>query len=522
MPKTPMIPLGLKGLNTDVPSHALPMDFFTGGNNMRAHNGALRGVNSFASETNIVFTHTTTPSGIYAAVQFTPTGSTYYNIIALAKHGSGDTWRVKAFNQSGSATTTVTNGTDVTSNTLAYSTTHKPSMFIFNECLVLNTGNGKPMYLPAQGATLRNFEYDDEVSTMALLSEPLGWIHNVNGEAIYCSKLRPFGGRLVALSLFGANGTYNERSTVVFSSPILTLGSLKSLQWTATTENSVADDIITETPGAVIDGGQLGSNFIVYKNDSVLAYAEVNSEPYVVGRVIQTDDGIIASDCWADIGNNQHIVFGNRGVYIHNGENQKQNVSKNKVQDALYNDLHEANKERCFLFRHERDKETWICIPTNGSSEGCHKAYVYAEETDTWYTRDLENYTNIFTTELSGVVRIFANQATSSSLQELHATNVVAGGTTEFSNNAIETSAHTKTLTAMYPTADATMQAGMISTDKLGTSATITMKSFDPSSDHKIDLRETGRYFDLKLQVPSTTDVNITGAEFEIKARGKR
>lgn len=522
MPKTPMIPLGLKGLNTDVPSHALSMENFTGGNNMRAHNGALRGVNSFASETNIVFTHTTTPSGIYAAVQFTPTGSTYYNIIALAKHGSGDTWRVKAFNQNGSATTTVTNGTDVTTGTLAHSTTHKPSMFIFNECLVLNTGNGKPMYLPAQGATLRNFDSDDEVSTMAILNDPLGWIPNVNGEAIYCSKLRPFGGRLAALSLFGANGTYNERSTVVFSSPILTLGSLKSLQWTATTENSVADDIITETPGAVIDGGQLGSNFIVYKNDSVLAYTEINSEPYVVGRVIQTDDGIIASDCWADIGNNQHIVFGNRGVYIHNGENQKQNVSKNKIQDALYNDLHEAKKEQCFLFRHERDKETWICIPTDGSGEGCDKAYVYAEETDTWYTRDLDNYTSIFTTEISGVVRIFATKPTSANLQELHATNVVAGGTTEFSNNAIETSAHTKTLTAMYPTADATMQAGMISTDKLGTSATITMKSFDPSSDHKIDLRETGRYFDLKLQVPSTTDVNITGAEFEIKARGKR
>jgi len=517
-----MIPLGLKGLNTDIPSHALSMDFFTGGTNMRAHNGALRGVNSFASETNIVFTDTTAPSGIYAAVQFTPTGSTYYNIIALAKHGSAPEWRVKAYNQQGPANVTIDNAAEVTTTQLAYSTTHKPSIFIFNECLILNTGNGKPVYISQQMGDLRDFERDDAKELPALLDSPLGWIHNVDGEAIHCSKLRPFGGRLVALSLFGANGTYNERSTVVFSSPVLTLGSLKSLQWTATTENSVADDIITETPGAVIDGGQLGSNFIVYKNDSVLAYTEVNAEPYVAGRVIQTDDGIIASDCWADIGNNQHIVFGNRGVYIHNGENQKQNVSKNKIQDALYSDLHEAKKEQCFVFRHERDKETWICIPTDGSGEGCDKAYVYAEETDTWYTRSLDNYNSIFTTELDGVVRIFATKPTSANLQELHATNVVSGGTVEFSNNAIETSAHTKTLTAMYPTADATMQAGMISTDKLGTAASITMKSFDPSSDHKIDLRETGRYFDLKLQVPSTTDVNITGAEFEIKARGKR
>jgi len=524
-----MIPLGLKGLNTDIPSHALSMDFFTGGENIRSHNGALRGVNRFVEETNIDFLGDVggaTPT-IYAACQFTPAGSTYYNIFALCQVGSD--WKLRGYsNQNGGEVREV----DVTNveGSIEFDTTleHKPSMFVFNECLVLNTGKSVPSYLPSQGAHLRDFNKDDVAANPGVLDAPLGWIDNTpSGEAIYCSKLRPFGGRLVALSLFGANGTYNERSTVVFSSPILTLGSLKSLQWNINTENSAADDIITETPGAVIDGGQLGSNFIVYKSDCVLTYTEVNGAPFVAGRVIQTDDGILSANCWADIGNNQHIVLGNNGVYIHNGENQKQNVSKNKIQDDLYNTI--KNKNNCFVFRHERDKETWFGVRNTNNTMGANQFYCYAEETDSWYKRTsaiaVQNNTyngqyrtrNVFATEIEGDYRVFGVNSVTDRLLELQKNSIIGHGETigkesnnrtlnafaEFENNAIEDSSQTKSVTAAYPTCDAKIKAGIISTDKLGTAATITTKEYDPSSDYKIDFRETGRYFDFKIEIPA-------------------
>ena len=92
MPKTPRMPLGLKGLNTDIPSHSLPLDFFNAGNNMRPFNNALQGVSSFSANTSIKFetSNGETFTGVYDAAQFTPAGSSYYNVIGLIKELNPD------------------------------------------------------------------------------------------------------------------------------------------------------------------------------------------------------------------------------------------------------------------------------------------------------------------------------------------------------------------------------------------------------------------------------------------------
>jgi hypothetical protein len=539
MVKTPITPLGLKGLVTDVPSQSLALDYFDSGNNMRSINGALSGVNSFANETNIGFgTSGGAVAGIYDAVQFTPAGSQYYNIFALVK--SGSTFTVRGFSQnssqfSGSQSITVsTSGVTDWTGSNQYSTEYGSDMLVFNEVLIVNLGTHVPMYMPSQGAALINFPTGKtEVISGSTVAVPLKDWPTENtltnqathgGQDIYAGKISKFGNRVVAMSMYG-DVDYNERATIFFSSPIKDISSIQAIEWLASNTNSASDDIITESPGPVLDGGQLGANFIVYKSDSVLSYMEVSSEPFIVGRAIQDDDGIISSRCFEAIGNSQHIVFGNYGVYIHNGENQKQVVSKNKIHDALYADIDRTRVNQCFTFRHNQDKETWFCIPTSSlgsGKEGCDKAYCYAEETDSWYTRDLENYTHIFTTELLGVTRIFALSPDNAQLQELSSTAVIASGSVEFLNRPLDTNATVKTMTAMYPMSNGTLNIGVTSTDNIPTSASITTKSFNPVNDHKLGFRETGRYFDLKVQLPSTTDVKLTGAEFEIKPRGKR
>jgi hypothetical protein len=49
-----------------------------------------------------------------------------------------------------------------------------------------------------------------------------------------------------------------------------------------------------------------------------------------------------------------------------------------------------------------------------------------------------------------------------------------------------------------------------------------TTRTYNPTVDHKMDFRKTGRYFDLKVQVPSTANPKLTGMEFDVKPRGKR
>jgi len=640
MPKTPRIPLGLKGLNTDIPSHALPLEFFSGGNNMRSFNNALQGVNSFTAvpttgganvfKVNFAVSgESSAPVGIYDAVQFTPAGSNFYNVIGLVEHADGS-FKIKAFTEDSSASTNptqvivkdftvtcngittvvadalliqansnasatirydVTKGdkirlynvtgtftTDVndkleirypplstsssnadlfvvdnnnvntttrlyltaivdnasTGTTLNYDANFNSDMFVFNECLILNTATHKPLFLSSQGA-----QFGVVDSWPANVTIPTATGDQI--EFLATPKIAQYGGRLVALGLFGIvasnnnKGIYNERASVIFSSPITTIADLTGVEWAVASTNSTVDDIITESPGPVIDGGILGDNFIVYKSDCVISYREVTSSPYIIGRVIQTDDGMISSKCFADIGNNQHIVFGNHNIYIHNGENQKQLVSKNKIEESLYPEIHTEKRGQCFVFRHEQDRETWFCIPTTThTGKGCNKAYCYAEETDSWYTRDLDNYTNIFTTEIGGIVRILATKPTSPQLQELD-TNFVAGGTIEFSNNPLETSAITKTITAAYPITGNSVKVGLTSTDSIGDTSSITTKAFNPANDYKVNFRETGRFFDMKIEMttvdPSQSfhatnnpvaNPEITGMEFEVKPKGAR
>jgi len=801
MPKTPRIPLGLKGLNTDIPSHSLPLDFFNAGTNVRSFNGALQGVNSFVADSSLgdfsVTSESASVVGIYDAAQFTPAGSEYFNVIALVKHNDNSfkfkayssdsntatvqvavsdytltlsaakslsknetltqatsnatakvkykttnsttvrlyditgTWTIGSQNITASFTgdlsahptqiedhinsVVVTSGTfdhDSTSNsqtiTIGYNPEFGSDMFVFNETLVINTVKSKPLYLAAQGSKISvidNWPADVDVglltfdnsefifgaiavqasptvsispgSTISIGSTPLNtgsltvpppggssptsitnnvplhviWLgtsasnidtgyfqvigtsdgstsltstpvhfgprmttaitpekfktitgikfsnnsnmdssgsaieidhYNISlghltsqKEKLFTPKIAQFGGRLVALGLFGegvnhfvgtftttpsntANhfdggfptnttvqtneGLYNERASVIFSSPITEIGSLAGIEWTVASTNSTVDDIITESPGAVVDGGQLGDNFIVYKSDCVLSYREITSSPYILGRVIQTDDGMISSRCFADIGNNSHIVFGNHGIYIHNGENQKQNVSKNKIQDALYAEINMSKKGQCFVFRNEQDKETYFCIPTtNHTTEGCDKAYVYAEETDSWYTRELgdshssSNLTgvsHIFSTELNGIVKnvacktattynapIFGN---SGQLHKLDTTAFVSGGDVQFLNNPLETSAINKTVTTAYPMCNGAVKIGLTSTDNIGDSASVTTKDFNPANDYKLSFRETGRYFDMKIEMNSTTNPEVTAMEFDVIPRGKR
>jgi len=532
MVKTPITPLGLKGLITDVPSQSLSLDYFDSGNNMRMINGALSGVNSFSNSSDLYIGESPTIKGIYDAVQFTPAGSQFFNIFYLVKDAQ-NLFKIKAYTPSyASGSATNVDASAVTgwssSNPNQYPVTvnnqgdrlYGSDMLVFNEVLIVNLGTHVPMFLASQAgnfANLPNWPTSSDLTS--------GSITNQN---IFAGKISKFGNRVVAMSLYGS-GTYNERATIFFSSPITDISSLAGIEWIASNTNSASDDIITESPGSVLDGGQLGANFIVYKSDSVLSYTEVPSEPFIVGRAVQEDDGIISSRCFEAIGNSQHIVFGNHGVYIHNGENQKQIVSKNKIHNALYADIDRTRLDQCFTFRNAQDKETWFCIPISGQTGyGCHKAYCYAEETDSWYTRDLDNYTHIFTTTLLGVVRTFGTKPEDSSggdsnyLQELNSVAVVANGNAIFSNRPLDTNATVKTITAMYPMANGALNIGVTSTDNIPTSASITTKSFNPVTNHKLGFRETGRYFDLEIKLPSTTDVKLTGAEFEIKPRGKR
>ena len=77
---------------------------------------------------------------------------------------------------------------------------------------------------------------------------------------------------------------------------------------------------LNATPGKILDGGQLGEFFIAYKTDSVVRIRETGDSSILAFESIFEDDGIYSTRCFANIGNSQHLVVGNYGIYIHDGK----------------------------------------------------------------------------------------------------------------------------------------------------------------------------------------------------------
>jgi hypothetical protein len=88
MPTIPLKNLGIKGLNTDVPPQALSPENFSEGLNMRPSDGSLQGVKRFST----TFDTNTTGSNarnVYAVTQWTPVGSSNFNLAYLYESSAG-------------------------------------------------------------------------------------------------------------------------------------------------------------------------------------------------------------------------------------------------------------------------------------------------------------------------------------------------------------------------------------------------------------------------------------------------
>ena len=506
--RVPLDGIGSQGLNGDTPSFAVEHTFFTDGNNMRSFDGSLQGVPLFADDT--VFTWSNadaTADGIYSATQVTPTGSDFYNILSVMDDG-GTTY-VQVINENDPAavaTVDLPAGEPV-----VFNEEYGLDLFVFNEVTVLNAGTHRPLYF-AQG-----------IETQGDFQVIPNWFTTTgNITPIYARKMSPFQGRLVAMNFTGGN---RGSATLAFSSPITDLDSLLAVEWVQASTNTAGDDIVADTPGPNIDGGPLGNFFVAYKTDSVISYSSIPQSPFFIPKLIFSDDGILSSRCFVDIGDSKHFVVGNRGAYVHDGSTTKQNVSRGRVEASLIAELDFNKKDRAFVFNHAEDKEVWVCFASiNQTANGCDRAYVYNYMLDAWYKRDINNLTDIISTEINGQVQIFGTSRDSAVLQRL-TDDHVADGFVEFARQDAGDATITKSISAIYPLSDGNIRIGLKHLNDLGDLPTFPdsdLKLFNPISQWKTDWRVKGRYFTFYFRMDGTTNPRISGVHLEAEPRGRR
>ena len=513
---SPEIDFSSIGLMVDVPSNAIPQGGWSDALNVRCRNGSVQGVNAFASDILLHHTDANIANGEAKAVcQYTPAGGSSLVIAYIVKgvNGNGSVLLYDTGGSGNSRWDDITNATAV--NVFTFDDDYPPQIFVFNELIIVNPGTDAPP------------QFTTATNAAGSLAPIPGWQNDSTGSPIICRILRPYNQRLIAMSIKEEHGAGTADDVYqpidfLFSSHITTIASLTAAQWTASTTNTAGDAFLNATPGKILDGGQLGEFFIAYKTDSVVRVRETGDTSVLAIESIFEDDGIYSTRCFANIGNSQHLVVGNYGIYIHDGQSERKDIAKDLFKDTMYALVKSTERNRTFVFQQTRDKEVWLCLPTtSNSTTGCDLAFVYDYSSGKIHKRTLPGITDLFETELDGQLKIFGTKS-GTTLQTLSNTVLESAGFFERQDDNLGDNTKVKCINRIEVNSKGSVKLALTGTQHLGDSKTYTDVTFNPDTDHKIDLRTSGRYMNLRVTMNGTTNPELSKLQFKVKAMGVR
>jgi len=314
-----------------------------------------------------------------------------------------------------------------------------------------------------------------------------------------------------------------------WSSHITGINSLAGAEWTSSFTNTAGDAFLTQSPGRIVDGGQLGDNFIAYKTDAVVRVYETGDN-FVLGfDSIFEDDGIYSTRCFTNIGNSQHLVVGNYGVYIHDGQAQRQDIAKGVFQNTLFDLVKESAKDRSFVFQQTRDKEVWFCFTESGTSNaGCNKAFVFNYLDQKVHVRTLPDLSDLYETEINGSLDILGAYAEGNIVKSLSSTTYESDGWFTRTNDSLEANGTFKEIVGLFPeTTNAFLISVVASPTKLGDSEMTTLfdnseKNYNPDTSYKVDTRVSGRFINLRVVMSGDINPKLTTLQFEARVSSRR
>jgi hypothetical protein len=512
---SPEIDFSSIGLVVDVPSNAVPMGGWSDSLNVRPKNGSVQGVNAFVDNIALHNSNTNIINGKAQAIcQFTPAGSSSLVIAYIVKRSNDNKGSVVLYDTGTSAWNDITNAT--ADQVFTFDEAHPPQIFVFNELLIVNPASDAPP------------QWTTAAVGAGSLQEFPNWINDSSGQPIIARILKGFNNRLLAMNIKEEHGAGTSDDVfqpidLIWSSNITAISSLASVQWSAASTNTAGDAFLVDTPGKILDGGQLGEFFIAYKSDSVVRIRETGDSYVLAIESIFEDDGIYSTRCFANIGNSQHLVVGNYGVYVHDGQSQKQDIAKDLFKDTMYALVKPAERDRAFVFQQTRDKEVWFCLSSNANSgNGCDFAFVYDYDTAKLHKRTLPGLSDIFETELNGQLKIYATKPDDNKIQLLSETAYESGGFFERQNDNMTDATAMKMVNKIIVNSIGTCNIAIVGTKYLSDSKSYSNQLFNPASSHKIDTRASGRYMNLRVTMNGSTNPQLSKLQFSVKVIGVR
>lgn len=187
-------------------------------------------------------------------------------------------------------------------------------------------------------------------------------------------NIRTFGNYVLALGVIKQNQYVPQM--VKWSHPAEP--GLVPQSWDHTDLTTLAgENTLLESPGELVDGGNLRGDFILYKEDSVYLMREVGGQFIFNFDRLFSDVGLLAKGCFADLGN-QHVFISTDDIKVHDGS-QVQSLLDGRLRRWFFDTMNKDHYDKCFVFNYPEQQEVWFCMPVNS---------VYPDTALVWNRRD--------------------------------------------------------------------------------------------------------------------------------------
>jgi hypothetical protein len=365
----PIIGLGATGVNTDHPASSLPPGHISWASNAAfIHDSVARGnVLRLGGPLAVA----TAPKHLLSYRQQTGTG--LYKIVIGNSDGKAYFWSGGLNNSTSIEIDASPTGYIPSVNSNVFTST------VMNGIAYLNRSDRVPWYVATLGDQFAELPFWDP-----------SWS---------CQSLRSLGAALVAINI--TKGATNYPTTVK-TSDFSVYGSVPQT-WTAATNNSATENILTTLAEPLVDGLLLRDSLILYSNHETWIMTPTEDDAIYSYKALYTSYGMISTNCGASV-NNRHYVFGASDIWTHDGLNYK-SLAIDRVRNFIFDYMVQQERHQFFVCHDDRLKEVYFCYVSNdpkvyypaqvnGVYLGCNRCASYNYAFDTWAFYDLPYVTS--------------------------------------------------------------------------------------------------------------------------------
>lgn len=513
MPYMPLRNIGSGGIVTDQAPYDLELTQFPNGNNVVIEDGKLGKTRGYSVREDLTFQPTHVQGWLYSGNNTLIIGSLN-----------------KLYRYNGTTVTNVTKTSDATN----YSNSPRWQGEQIGTALLMNNGSQTPQYM---------------LPTDTRFSDLPSWPANVITNCI-----KPFNSFLVMAGY--EEGSNKYPFTVRWSDEYDPTSVPGSYDITSTT-NLSGENTLTGKNGQLVDQLALNGNNIIYAERGVFAMSFIGAPLVFSFREIFEDDGIINRGAVASFFG-KHLVVGQNDIYVHDG-NTKQSIVDKRVRRRFFSQM--ADTRSVFCQTVPDRSEVWICFADEDAadSQSANRALVYnwaqnaftfldlpdvralaiADNMDTsgnWdvnpgtWASSTDYWSNASISTNGNNIKVFGAGYIASDLYQHNQTNGFGGSNitcfveaTKIDLDTITGSATNtiKQITGIMPQIEGSgtidISVGISNAPQEGV-AWQSKSTYNIETDHKIDVRASGRYLALRFESESASDSwRITGLDIDVR-----